>query len=148
MTTSPPRPRPPPEATSRHPWSCGEAEACPDHRPGDVPEFAEHRTRTEGQTMTAMTAADLVTFLATLNPHQLRTVRDAIDTRIATLGDAQLMREIVGDNRTNPNTTALPRSDTERNAHAMAIFDHIQEQKAAERAAAAEERARGNGSAH
>jgi hypothetical protein len=53
--------------------------------------------------------------------------------------DARLLREIVADNRTNPQR-AIPPSPTVWNAHAMAIFDHIQEQKAEERRAAAAER--------
>jgi hypothetical protein len=49
------------------------------------------------------------------------------------------MREIVADNRVNPNTTAIPASPTEWSHHRQAVWEEEQRQKIAERAAVAAE---------
>jgi hypothetical protein len=72
-----------------------------------------------------------------LNVAQLDDLGNYIANRKAQLQDAQLMREIVGDNRTNPNTTALPMAPTDWSHTRQAIFDEVQEAKAAERSAMA-----------
>jgi hypothetical protein len=76
------------------------------------------------------TAVDVVAFISSLNITQLDALAHAIGQRKSQLQDAQLMREIVGDNKTNPNTTALPMAPTDWSHHRLAIFDLEQEQKA------------------
>jgi hypothetical protein len=97
--------------------------------------------------MTTFTAANLVTYISSLTVPQLRAVRDAIDKRIAEVEDGALMREIVADQKLNPNTHGLPHGLTDWSPTRMAIHDNIQEAKAAERAAAAAERT-AEGSTH
>jgi hypothetical protein len=80
------------------------------------------------------TAVDVVAFISSLNVAQLDALAHAIGQRKAQLQDAQLMREIVGDNRANPNTTAMPMAPTDWSHTRLAIFDLEQEQRAAERA--------------
>ena len=82
------------------------------------------------------TAIDLVALISSLNVAQLDALAHAIGQRKAQLQDAQLMREIVGDNRTNPNINAIPPSPTEWSHQRMAIWEETQRQRLAEREAA------------
>jgi hypothetical protein len=128
----------------------GEA-ATGDARPKHLSEFEIHdatATANEGATqVTTFTAANLVAYISSLTVPQLRAVRDAIDKRIAEVEDGALMREIVADQKLNPNTHGLPHGLTDWSPTRMAIHDNIQEAKAAERAAAAAERT-AEGSTH
>jgi hypothetical protein len=92
-----------------------------------------------------MTAITLKQAVDRLTLAQLTDLGSYIQHRIAELEDAALLTAIVADQKVNPVTAALPPGQVERNNHGWAIFEHIQQQKADERAAAAEERARGNG---
>jgi hypothetical protein len=75
-----------------------------------------------------------------LTPAQLDNLGQYIAARKQQLEDAALMRDIVADQKVNPVTHALPPGQIEMNGHGFAIAERIQEQKAAERAAAAAER--------
>jgi hypothetical protein len=76
------------------------------------------------------TAVDVVAFISSLNVPQLDALANAIGARKAQLQDAQLMREIVGDQRVSPVTGGIPMAPTEWSAHRLAIFDSEQEAKA------------------
>jgi hypothetical protein len=95
--------------------------------------------------MTALTGKQ---FIDSLTRAQLTDLSQYIATRLERMDTAELMAGVVADQRVNPVTHGLPHGLVDMNATGMAIHDSIQEQKAAERAAAAEERTRGNGSAH
>jgi hypothetical protein len=80
------------------------------------------------------TAVDVVAFISSLNIVQLDALANAIGQRKAQLEDATLLRDIVADNKTNPNTTAIPPAPTEWNAHRHATFDDDVRQRAEARA--------------
>jgi hypothetical protein len=77
-----------------------------------------------------ITALDIVAFIATTtNISHLNAIANAIKARTAELEDATLWRDIVRDQRVNPQH-AIPAAPTEWSAHRLAIFDEEQAQKA------------------
>jgi hypothetical protein len=87
------------------------------------------------------TAAEVIAYMMNLNVAELEAWARAFERRKAELQDATLWRELVADQRVNPQH-AIPPSPTVWSHTRLALFDLEQEQKAAERAA------RANGSAH
>jgi hypothetical protein len=100
---------------------------------GVVPAPAVHGPTSERpEAMT--TAAEVIAYMMNLNVAELDAWARAFDRRKAELQDATLWRELVADQRVNPQR-AIPPSPTEWSHHRMAIFDEVQRQKAAERLA-------------
>jgi hypothetical protein len=96
----------------------------------------------------SITALDIVAFIATTtNISHLNALANAIKCRTTELEDGALLRDLVADNRVNPVMNALPAAPTEWSHTRFALWELEQAQKAEERRAFYEERARGNGSA-
>ena len=73
--------------------------------------------------------------------HQLRDLGQYIEQRIALLNDTAVLRDIVADQRVNPQTAELlPGRGVVMSHTGMAIAELIQEEKAAERRQAAARR--------
>jgi hypothetical protein len=83
-----------------------------------------------------MTVLTLKAAVDMLTPAQLDNLGQYIAARKAELQDAAVLREIVADNKTNPNTSAIPPSPTEWSHTRMAVWEETQRQLAEERAAA------------
>jgi hypothetical protein len=81
------------------------------------------------------TAAEVIAFIANLNVAQLDALAHAIGRRKTELEDGALWRDLVHDQRVSPVTGGIPMAPTEWSAHRLAIFDSVQEAKAAERSA-------------
>jgi hypothetical protein len=82
-----------------------------------------------------ITAAEIVAFIATASPAQLDALERAIKACRTQLADAQLWRELRGDNRTNPNRDAIPASPTEWSRQRFLNWELEQQQRIAEREA-------------
>jgi hypothetical protein len=95
---------------------------------GHLQSPAQHRATTEG-TKEMTTAAEVIAFIANLNVAQLDALAHAIGRRKSELEDGALLRDIVADQRVNPQH-AIPAAPTEWSAHRLATFDLEQEQKA------------------
>jgi hypothetical protein len=82
----------------------------------------------------SITALDIVAFIATsTNVSHLTAIANAIKARCVEIEDGALWRDLVRDQRVNPQH-AIPPAATEWNAHRHATFDDDVRQRADARA--------------
>jgi hypothetical protein len=94
-----------------------------------LPKSNQHLPQAHEGASQVSTAIDIVAFISSLNVAQLDALAHAIGRRKAQLEDGALLRDIVADQRVNPQH-AIPPSPTEWSHHRLALFDLEQEQKA------------------